>query len=225
MTVQLYVSGGNRHLPDGEQTLMLWLWANEATNTPSIFGMTLTTDGRGWGLSEGWPENPTLEDKLHLVTISMMSSIAGSGLVIDRTYAFLTALDRDRFSFTEEEMIEGARRFLGVEDFSPTDYAFFGERYHGSFLDAIEEGRSVIVWYEDGGYGWPGGCVGGPPFNRLILPTPSQGDVTVRVFVYANYFYLELLRMYDFSFLRLYDEDGTPYAQLLSGQPVEVELG
>jgi len=223
VTVRLYVSGGNRHLPNGEQTLEFSLVHNRDTNAPSIYRMILNTDGRGWWpFSEGWPENRTFEDRVLDVTRLMMSNVAGSGLAIDKTMGFLRAFESDELTgeipFTEEQMIEGARRFLGIEDFLPADYRFNSEEDNETLGRAREEGRSTAVWYEGGVYLTPGMGFYAPPLSVLILPTPSQGDMTVRVFVHANDFDFEVREIIDFNYQRLYDDDGTPYARLLSEQ-------
>ena len=228
VTVQLYVSGGNRHLPDGEQALLLELGGNPETNTPAINRMMLVTDGRGWWpFSESWPENPTFEDRVLDVTRLMMSNIAGSGLAIDKTMGFLRAFESDELTgeipFTEEQMIEGARRFLGLENFSPADYRFNSEDTDETLERAQEEGRSTAVWYEGGVYLTPGMGFYSPPLSTLILPTPSQGDMTVRVFVHANDFDFEVHAIIDFNYQRLYDADGIPYARLLSEQTVDLD--
>jgi len=63
VTVQLYVSGGNQHLPSGRQTLELRLIRNRDTNTPSIYRMELTTDGRQESRF-GLPENQRFKNRL-----------------------------------------------------------------------------------------------------------------------------------------------------------------
>jgi len=214
VTVQLYVSGGNRHLPNGRQTLELNIARNRETGEPSIFTMMLNTDGQrilfdgsGWP----WPVPPSLEHQVEEVTVWMMS-MGWRGLTIDRVVFFLDIFagrTGGDGSHTEEEMIEGARRFLGVEDFSPADYF-------------PEEGRSGLVWYEDGRYFIPGQGFYSPPISVVVLAAPTQGDMTVRGFVYANWFFFELEQIIDFNYLVLYDEDGTPYARLLSEQTVDL---
>ena len=222
-TVQLYVSGGNRHLPNGEQTLLLNLIRNRDTNTPSIYVMMLNTDGRQMLRFDGrgwlWPQPPSFYDQVEELTMWMVS-VARSGLTIDRVVLFIDVFGGrigGDGSHTEEEMIEGARRFLGVENFAPMDYAFIGWDA-GDFQAAREEGRSTSVWYEDGRFFNPGRGFYPPPLSVIILDTPTEGDMTARAFIYANWLFFEVERIIDFNFLVMYDEDGVPYARLLSEQ-------
>ena len=215
VTVQLYVSGGNVHLPDGRQTLELSLIPNRDTdNTPSIICMMRTTDGQQWYLFSGLPENPTIEDKTLSVTAWMVGTWAE--LPIDRIMIFIRIFENEDgwgYSHTEEEMIAGAKKYLGIEDFSP----IYSHR-DGTAPEGERSHRVRLT--DDGRYEIPGHGFQPSPFNLVILDTPSQGDLTVRVFFFANEFMLELSRITDFNFLILYNDDGTPYARLLSEQAV-----
>ena len=113
-------------------------------------------------------------------------------------------------------MIAGAKKYLGIENFKP---AYFHR--HGT---APEQERSFLIWlFEDGTYGIPGMGLYAPTTSRVILNTPSEGDLTVRVFFYANEFWLDIHYIIDFNFLVLYNDDGTPYARLLSEQTVPLQ--
>ena len=50
----------------------------------------------------------------------------------------------------------------------------------------------------------------------MILDTPIEGDITLRAFTYPSHFLFIAWQMIDYNFLILYDDDGVPYARLLS---------
>ena len=47
--------------------------------------------------------------------------------------------------------------------------------------------------------------------------------MTMRVFIYEDFFMLVVAQIIDFNFLVLYDDDGTPYARLLSERAVDLD--
>ena len=233
VTVHLDVSGGNNYLPSGSQTLRLLLGVNhENDKSPAVLSMILNTDGRRI-FSNWWdfPEVPSFEDRVFAVT----NHLAWASLPIERTIGFLNIFEGtvERGSdihghggyiiywgnfrgphngYTEEEIIAGARKYLGIENFSPADSYLWGQN---------PDGPSETVWinsydnYEIAAIG-----IFPPPRSLLILDNPSQGDLTVRAFVYANEFLLVVDHIIDYNFLILQRDDGTPFVQLLSEQTV-----
>ena len=208
VTVQLYVSGGNIHLPDGEQTLRLNLVPNG--ETPSILSMMLNTDGQQWPW-RGMPEAPTIEDKLFDLTARM---VGWARLPIERTIIFIQVFEGE-IVVSEDEMIASAEKYLGIESFSPSYWHWDGTAPEG-------ERSHFVRLNDDGKYEILGMGFHPPAFSTAILDAPSQGDLTVRVFIYANYFRFEVASITDFNFLVLYNDDGTPYARLLSEQAVDL---
>jgi len=226
MKIHLNVQDGNTHLPNGTQTVNLHLRDNwEADNRPAILSMMLNTDGRQIFSRFGMQEIPSFEDKIFIVT----GALAWANMPIERTINFLTVFEgefrwggsgyKDWSSFrgepyTEDEIIAGAKKYLGM-DYSPV----------GAYLwraDAPEGERTEFVWIdEDGQYSIV--PIGIFPKSRslIILDTPSEGDLTVRAFTYADYFLLEIEKIEDYNFLIKQNDDGTQYAQLLSVQTVE----
>jgi len=202
-TVQLYVSGGNRHLPNGNQVLSLVLTRNtphsEELNAPSIWMMWLITDGRR-SLFDAPSEEPTIENRVSRVTRTMVS---WAELPIERVMVFRGEFEGVHLA-SEEEVTEAARRYLGIDNLEPPHLP-----------------TGFVLRTEDGKYGIGDRGFDPPPFSTLILDTPTEGDITVRVFVFANWFYFELERMVDFNFLVLHGDDDKPYARLLSEQLLE----
>ncbi|MCL2856846.1 MAG: hypothetical protein FWE19_03870 [Oscillospiraceae bacterium] len=206
LTVELYVTGGNSYLPSGEQTLELAFFRNWETHTnAAVHSMMLNTDGRQSGL---WirPEMRTFEEQMLQVGLSL----AWGELPVERTILFLSAIaDERRWVFTEEEIIEGARRHFDIEDLPPA---------------SEWENRYAVEQREDGRFVQRHTPSQLPPRRSVvILDAPSQGDLTVRAFVYADDFLLSIREVVDYNFLVLHDDDGTPYARLLSEQPVELD--
>ena len=219
LTVQLYVSGGNRHLPDGEQVLRLDLIRNRDSNTPSIYGMMLITDRCTRAMRGGVP---LFEHQI----LGVAELLTASGMPLYRTMIFLDAFEGggpfDWGLFTYDEVVAGANKYLGFEDFSPADsYLWTSENEHmGALREPVWTFQGEGVYYEVGtmiGYFLM------PPRSVFILDAPSHGDLTARVFIYADYFLFVVDRAYDFNFLILHDEDGTPYAKLLSEQEVNLD--
>ena len=199
VTVNLYVSGGNDYLPNGNQTLELGLAPNQHTGTPKIFSMMLNTDGRLNLFYLSRLENPTLEEQM-LPLVSLFSTWVHCPAA--RTYWFLFLFDDWLSLPTEEEIIAGAKKFLAIEYLPPASE--WG-------LYRLDDGTYTTFNPPTGG---------GYPMSAGIIETPSQGDFTVRVFFYDDWFMLTVYRMTDFNFLILYEDDGTPYARLLSEQVV-----
>ena len=234
MTAYLYVSGGNIHLPDGAQTLRLRLGPNwQADNTPAIISMMLDTDGRQAYVV--FSESPTFEEK----ALSIADRITWSDMSIFRTILFLGAFESEGGHpwerFSSDEIAAGASRYLGVEDFSPLDYwvTLVGE--DGPDVIRGEDGEPLIA--EDGHYIWPlaspvgethfeiihsAGYLSNLPTSVVILDTPSQGDLTVRKFSYADNFRFVVDEITDINFLVLHEDCGAPYVQLLSVQTVAI---
>ena len=229
VTVQLDVSGGNLYLPSGRQTLRLLLGVNHENNkSPAVLSMMLNTDGRrvfsGWDL----PEVLSFEDRIFAAT----NHLAWASQPIERTIGFLnifegtierspaiyggdiywSSFQTPHIGYTEEEIIAGARRYLGIENFAPADSYLWGQN---------PDGPSETVWINTyGNYEIAAIGIFPPTRSVLILETPSQGDLTVRAFVYTNEFLLVVDHIIDYNFLILHGDDGTPYAQLLSEQAV-----
>ncbi|MCL2856845.1 MAG: hypothetical protein FWE19_03865 [Oscillospiraceae bacterium] len=212
VTVQLYVSNGNRYLPSGKQTLELGIGLNWGSNTPSIWRMKLTTDGRGS------PGTTHFESQI----LSLVTRLTWLGWTpLEATIMFLDVFEgegRDNQGFTYDEIVVGAKKYLGIENFSMAGLYTWSDwndenMPEGIFWERVERlnnGRYLIL-----GIGFDA-----PSKSMLILDTPSQGNITVRVFTYANHFMLAVDHITDFNLLILHDDDGTPYAQLLSDQPV-----
>jgi len=214
IAIELYVSGGNIHLPSGKQTLELKLSNNRETgNTPSIVEMVLTTDGRDF-FSWRWRdilEEPTLEEQLLLIVGRLEWQAGPLGYTI--TFLNVFENEEDWGEFTYDEIVAGAKKFLGLVGFSPTDVYLWGESEQ-------QLGRSELVYRHNDRYGIVGMGIKSPPRSMLVLDTPNEGDITVRAFAYENHFLFAVREVIDYNFLILQGDDGTPYARLLSEQTV-----
>ena len=216
-TVSLQVTNGNKHLPSGEQKVQLHLeFCNGLGDVPrgvALYGMMLKTDGRKF---YAWRffGSPTLEEQIHYVTTRMYvytghfsTAKPGDWMTLPTIMTFLEAFEHradtyvneDEYvaSYTEAEIIAGAKKYLGIDNYVPS-------------------GLSELVVLRDGKYEWGGIGFLLPPFLLRILDTPTAGDLTCRVFVCADYFGLEIAKMIDYNFLILKNPDNTEYAQLLS---------
>jgi len=109
-------------------------------------------------------------------------------------------------------MILGAEKYLGLVNFSPS------ETYAWTLENTPPNTIICLVEYVEGRYRIIELGFGGIHASLLILDSPSQGDLTVRVFHYANIFRFEVSKIVDYNFRILHNVDGTPYAQLLSVQ-------
>ena len=201
--VALKVLSGNNNIPIGNQTMQINIELASDGNEQAIAlrSMMLTTDGQ---IYAGEENGYSPFEKQVLRVTEEMEYIASKPL--SRIMSFIDIFEHNLLDansnvqfYTTDEIIAGAKKYLGI-DFSIAGYPHDEE----------------IVGFEDGKYYALGF---GPPmryFSTCILDEPTEGDVTCRVFVYTDEFLLIVSEIKDYNYLILLDENGSPYAKLLS---------
>jgi len=201
LQASLKVRNGNSYLPSGNQTVNLRLTEN-SDGAPVLYSIMLITDGR---ITNAYnPPFSSMEDKLRYLTDCMYIC---ARTPLPRTMFFLGIFEDFSEGYTKDEIIAGAKKYLGLNDYVPSE-------------DEISE----IVKFRNGKYVWGGTGFADFDvyFSVLILKKPSQGDITCRAFTYADSFLLKISETTEYNFRILEEPGGAPYAKLLSVQTEEL---